>query len=141
MISRARVGLLDLSGEAKQGIMRILEESRRLGLDESAMVEAIRDQLPAGRWSSSLVRAQIVARSEARYASNVATSALARDQGLRLLAFDGRLGPTDSVCEMRNGMIVSAQEAQILSGAEHPNGTLGFAVIPTSMVGAVGATI
>ena len=131
-VARERVALLDLPTEARQGILRSLEEARLAGMSEEGLADLIRERVPAGRWRSVETRATIIARSESRLGSNLSTARYADQIGARLLALDGRLGPTDQECEIRNGWIVNAVEAQALAGIEHANGTLGFVVLAPS---------
>jgi hypothetical protein len=120
-----RVRLLDFDGESKEAILRSLDEATQQGLGEEAVVQMIRDRVPAGRWSSSEMRAQIIARSESRYLANVATARYAEESGAgRVLILDALLGPTDETCEVRNGWVVTPSEARVLAGTEHPHGTM-----------------
>jgi hypothetical protein len=140
MLARERVGLLDLTEEARTAILKTLEEAQTAGLDEEAMLRLLEERVPAGRWQSSDMRARVIARTESRLASNLSTASYARQAGVNLLVFDARLGPTDQPCMDRNGWIVSPAQAQALSAVEHVNGTLGFAPISDAMVQAGGAT-
>jgi hypothetical protein len=129
MFAHDRVGLLDLDGEARESILRSLDEARVQGLNEDQMIELIKDRVPSGRWSSPEVRSQILVRTEARMAQNLAVTTYAREAGIdRVLILDARLGPTDAECEARNGWVVSPSEGRALAGIEHPNGTL--AILP-----------
>jgi HK97 family phage portal protein len=140
MLARERVGLLDLTEEARTAILKTLEEAQTAGLDEEAMLRLLEERVPAGRSQSSDMRARVIARTESRLASNLSTASYARQAGVNLLVFDARLGPTDQPCMDRNGWIVSPAQAQALSAVEHVNGTLGFAPISDAMVQAGGAT-
>lgn len=128
MAAAPRVGLLDLTTEARTNILTTLEKATQSGLSEDEMIAAIRDALPRGRWLSIDTRAEILVRTESRYAMNLAAAGYARDQGLRMLVLDAQLGPTDEVCEARVGWIVTPAQAEQLAATEHPNGT--FAAIP-----------
>ena len=72
-VARERVALLDLEKEARSAILRSLDEARRAGMTEDQMVDLIRERVPAGRWRSAETRAVILARSESRFSSNMAT--------------------------------------------------------------------
>jgi HK97 family phage portal protein len=134
MEARERVRLLDLEGESRTNILKILEQARTEGWDEDQLAAALREQVPAGRWTTPEIRATIIARSESRYSGNLAVSSMARDLGAKVLILDARLGPTDAECEARNGWIVSPAEAQMLAGIEHPNGTMTSLVLSPSLV-------
>lgn len=132
-LARERVGLLDLSNEARSAILRTLEEAQAAGLDEDAVLKLLEDRIPAGRWGSVETRARIIARTEGRLASNISTSQAAQDMRANLLVFDSRLGSFDAPCDERVGWIVTPAQAQALSAVEHVSGTLSFAVLTPAM--------
>jgi hypothetical protein len=130
MVAQERVGLLDLTTEARTAILETLEQATAAGLSEDAMISAIQDAVPRGRWLSIETRAQIIARTESRYATSIAASRYAREQGMSMLILDARLGPTDAACEERSGWVVTPAQAEQLAGTEHTNGT--FQALPIS---------
>jgi len=66
-----RVGLLDLEEGTRAKLFDILEEGRSQGLGSDALARLIRDEIPAGPWSSSTIRAEVIARTETKYAQNM----------------------------------------------------------------------
>ena len=134
MEARDRVRLLDLDNETRRNVVTILEQARVEEWTEEALSDALRVKVPSGRWSTPDIRAEIMARTESRFASNMATTRYAQQQGMgRVLVLDARLGPTDAECELRNGWVVSPAEAQALAGVEHPQGTLSLLPITAQM--------
>lgn len=122
-----RAGLIDLEGQTRARLFQILTETRAEGLGADDTMRRVRDEIPAGRWSSTEVRGRVIARTETMYARNV--SALERAKGAdvsRVLIFDAALGDTDATCMALDGREVSMQEAEELMDLEHPNGTRSF---------------
>jgi hypothetical protein len=129
-----RVLLLDLPTEARASILRTLDEATQQGLSEEAVIDLIKERVPAGRWSTSELRSKIIARSESRYAGNIAASQFASESGAgRVLVLDALLGPTDETCEVRNGWVVTPAEGRALAASEHPNGTLMLVSAPATI--------
>jgi len=125
-----RVGLLDLDRQTREALFEALAEGRAEGEGVQALADRIEDHVGGGPWDTPEVRARIVARTETKYAQNISTIERAKAAGVnRFIVFDGRLGPgrsTPSHIE-RHGSIVTADEADAMAAAEHPNGTLSFA--------------
>lgn len=122
-----RAGLIDLDAQTRRALFDALTEGRALGEGAAQLAQRIRAQIPAGPWSSSEVRARVIARTETRYAQNVSTVEMGRAMGVeRYMIFDGRIATSDEFCISLNGAIVSHQEALGLLDAEHPNGTRSF---------------
>ena len=133
-----RVRLLNLDVEARSAVLDILDRATREGLSEDIVVGLIKDKVPAGRWSSVEIRAQIIARSESRYLSNMASSTFAQQNGIgQVLILDALLGPTDELCTTVNGWIVTPIEARALAASEHPQGTRMVIALPAAQLGAV----
>ena len=123
-----RAGLVDLTAQTRARILREVAEQRAEGAGVDQIVRAIRDGVPAGPWASSQTRAEVIARTETKYAQNVSVVEHARANAVeRFRVYDARLGPTDEICEALDGAIVTAAEATELCGAEHPNGTRSLA--------------
>ena len=120
-----RAGLLDLTAKTKRKIFQRLVEGRINGLAGDNLARFIRDGVEAGPWSTSAIRAKVIARTETAFATNVATVEAARGiEGLeQMMILDARAGPTDEVCEQMNGRVVTIDEARQLVADEHPNGT------------------
>jgi hypothetical protein len=107
-----------------------LAEGRAEGEGAQQLADRIDSYVQGGPWSSAAVRAQVIARTETKYAQNVSTIERARAGGVdRFMVFDGRLGPgrSDVYCMARNNKVVTADQATAMAAAEHPNGTLSLA--------------
>ena len=91
----------------------------------------LQNNISRGPWSSAKIRANVIARTEVKYAQRESSLSAYRTSGRvdRVLLFDARLGNTDADCLDRDNTEVSFQEAQQLSFDEHPNGTLDFAPV------------
>jgi SPP1 gp7 family putative phage head morphogenesis protein len=76
-------------------------------------------------------RAQMIARTETKYAQNISSLAAYRNADVvtGLMAFDAQAGNTDAECEARNGQVFSFTEADRVTEEEHPNGTLSWAPV------------
>jgi HK97 family phage portal protein len=125
-----RAGLIDLQSQTRQALFDALAEGRSEGEGAGALANRIVDQVEGGPWSSAATRAQVIARTETKYAQNVSTIERARAAGVdRFTVFDGRLGPgrSDVYCMARNKRVVTADQAAAMAASEHPNGTLSFA--------------
>lgn len=137
-----RVGLLDLPVQLRDSLLTIIEEARIMGTAEGELAGFIESRVPAGRWSSLEMRARVIARTESRYAGNTSVVELAKSHGFhKVLIFDARLGPTDFVCEERAGWIVSPDEAQVLVNSEHPQGTIGLAILTPTVLADMGVSV
>ncbi len=129
-VAGRRLGLLDVQGEAKDSLFEAIAEAREAGLGAGQMATLIRDQIAAGPWTTSQVRAQVIARTETAYAQNYSSLQAYREAGYsKILIFDAQLGPTDAECEALDQTEVSLEEAMRLMEAEHPNGTRNFAPV------------
>ena len=123
-----RMGLVDIEAQTKDAMFKSLSEGRALGEGADAMAARIRDQVAAGPWSTSAIRAKVIARTETKFAQN--KSSITSCQGgagiVGMTCIDAQLGPTDEECEDLNGQDVSFEEADQLAQDEHPNGTRSF---------------
>lgn len=125
-----RVGLIDLDQQTRDALFEALAEGRAEGEGVNALTNRIADMVEGGPWNTGEIRAEIIARTETKYAQNISTIERAREAGVeQLMIFDGRLGPGRSLEShmARNGQIVSLEEAAAMALVEHPNGTLSFA--------------
>lgn len=76
-------------------------------------------------------RADRIARSETRDAVNAATLLTGEAAGIKYAqAKDAQLGPTDALCEKRDGKLYTIKEAWKEMRKTHPNDTLEFNLIP-----------
>ena len=91
----------------------------------------IAEQVPAGRFSTSDIRAATIARTEVKYAQNVSSieAYQASEDIQAVTVIDAQIGPTDAECEALNGTVVTFGEARQLADSEHPNGTRSFAPV------------
>jgi hypothetical protein len=89
----------------------------------------------AGDRAARQYRAEVISRTETKYAQNVSSMEIAKGSGTfnAMLAFDDQIGYHDEDCMERNGQTYSFEEAEIETAAEHPNGSLSFA--PTIIEG------
>lgn len=134
-----RVGVLHVSQQVRQKVQEIIEAGRVAGLTDSDLVEAIAEQVPAGRFRSVETRAVQIARTELRLSMNSTTLEYARQIGAdRVLMLDARLGPTDAVCEAMNGLVITLAEAKLVMPLEHPSGTRSFAILTPTLTGQTG---
>lgn len=123
-----RLGLIDFKKQARNRLFRELEEGRALGETIPELVERIKGAVPAGRWTDSATRAEMIARTEIPYAQRISSLEMLKEHTTvsTVMVMDARLGPTDAECEALNGKIVTLEEAQALMDDEHPNGTRDF---------------
>ncbi|MEP9402046.1 phage portal protein [Sphingomonas silueang] len=125
-----RAELVDIEGQSREALFEALAEGRAAGEGAEQLAARIVERVEGGPWSTSEIRARVIARTETKYAQNVSTIERARAGGVeKFMVFDGRLGPGRSKPDhiARNGSIVTADEADKMAAAEHPNGTLSFA--------------
>ena len=126
-----RLGLLDLPQQTKDSLFNALEKARAEGLGADAMAKIIAKEVSAGPWLTAETRAQVIARTETKYAQNWSSLEAYRSSETvtDVLVFDAQLGPTDEECEAINGETVGLEEAMALMESEHPNGTRSFAPV------------
>jgi hypothetical protein len=131
--SGRRLGMLDLHEETKDAMFKALEQARSEGLGADAMANRIAQTVSAGPWKTVETRAQVIARTETKYAQNWSSlEAYRSSENISdVLIFDAQLGPTDEECEALNGETVGLEEAMALMESEHPNGTRSFAPVVT----------
>ena len=123
-----RLGLIDLSEATKRHVFQIMEDA---GINQTSMREIqrqIADAVPRGRWTTSEIRARVIARTEVKYAQNVSSIEVydAGEDITSVVIFDAQIGPTDEECERLDGFVVTFEEARALADTEHPNGTRSF---------------
>ena len=123
-----RVGLVDVVDATKRAIFDGLASAREDGLGAVETAERISGRVSAGRFRTASTRALVIARTETKYAQNrSALGAYDASGADRVIAFDAQIGATDADCMARDGQVYDLAEAQILTEAEHPNGTLSWA--------------
>lgn len=122
-----RLGLVDIQKQARKTLFDSLAEGRALGEGGDTLARRIRDDLPAGPWSDSKVRARVVARTETLHAQRDSVLEFTKQSGAQqVMVFDARLGDTDEDCEARDQQIVDLNTAERWMEEEHPNGTMSF---------------
>lgn len=125
-----RMGLLDISGDAKAAIFRALRDARAEGEGADGMARRIRQYVPEGpyRHAGTEYRSRMIARTETKYAQNVSTlAAYTKSDVVRAVrAYDNQTGFGDDECTARDGREYPISEAGGLTASEHPNGTLSW---------------
>lgn len=129
-----RKGLIELREQTKMAMFKAIKEGREAGEGVDVIARRIRDDIPAGPWSSARVRSEVIARTEGRYAQNISTLEMGKEAGAQAFRVIDAQIPGDRphsdeagiVCSAINGEIVSADDVGYLSSVEHPNGTRDF---------------
>ena len=120
-----RAGLVDLSKQTKQAVYNGLAEARKLNETVAQAARRIDAHVTRGRYLAVETRSNIIARTEMKYAQNMASVEAYREAGITHVEIvDGLLPTSDDECIERNGDIVTIAEAEAIE--EHPNGTLSF---------------
>lgn len=138
-----RLGLLDIRGDSRAAIANALADGRAAGEGADELADRIRRYVPAGRHtameaakegSGVQYRAETLARTETKYAQNVSSLSAYRstDVVTGVVAFDNQTGYGDADCVARNGNVYSLDDADRLTGAEHPRGTLSWSPVVRS---------
>ena len=125
------MGLVDLPQQTKDAIFKAIQEGRAEGEGAADIANRILDAVAAGPWSTSEMRATMIARTETKFAQNAASidAYESADNVDSVMVYDGRLPTSDEECMARDGTEVSFDEARAMADDEHPNGTLSFAPI------------
>jgi len=120
-----RADLVDLTEAARARAIEVVRAGREDGKGPVDIARELEEAIPAGRWSSSRIRAEVTARTETRFAqTNSALRAYESADGIdQVIMIDGRLGDTDEDCQRINGQPATFAEARRLIAEEHPNGT------------------
>ena len=102
-----RLGLVDIQGQARRSLFEVLAQGRDEGLGPPDLARRIRDQLPAGRFRTSAIRARAIARTETKWAQNRPSIAVYRRGGnwRATRVTDAQLGDTDEPCQRANGQV------------------------------------
>jgi len=87
--------------------------------------------LAAGDKAAIQYRAEVISRTETKYAQNVSTLEISRGSGTfnAMLAFDSQLGSFDAECDARNGQTYTFDQAELETEKEHPSGTLSWSPV------------
>jgi SPP1 gp7 family putative phage head morphogenesis protein len=122
--------LLDIPGQARDAILRGIQEGHELGQNPRETAAAIRGLVPAGPFPNAgpKYRAELIARTETLHAQRLSSLAAYKqsDQVSRVVAFDGT---DDEECAARNGEEFSFDEAEAEMEDTHPNCVLAFAPV------------
>lgn len=126
-----RMGLVDLDKQTRQALLRTIEKARSEGLGPPVIARRIRDQIPAGRYTSTQTRAKLIARTETKNAQRNSTIRAYKQSGVvqRVVVIDNVTGHDDEDCVFWNGREVTLAQALELGAQEHPNGTRDFVPI------------
>lgn len=123
-----RQGMVDITDATKRAIFSTLEDGRNDQLGAKEMARAIRERVPAGRYTQlakieladgtnagQRYRSELIARAESKTAQNLASVEVYRDSPnvTRLEANDARIGDDHlDECIMRDGQIFTLDEAE-----------------------------
>jgi len=130
----------DINSFVSEQVGRLIRLTDRTFKEEMRgfVIDAIRDGQGPGEIADGITshfqgfettRADRIARSETRDAVNAATLLSGQAAGIRYVrATDGE--DFDEDCKARNGRLYTVREAWREMRKEHPNGTLGFDLIP-----------
>ena len=118
-----RLGLVDIQGQARRQLFEVLA----LGLGPPDLARRTRDQIPAGRFRTSAIRARVIARTETKWAQNQSSIAVYRRGGnwRASRVTDAQLGESDEPCNTANGQVWSFERADN-NPLQHPNCTRSF---------------
>lgn len=125
-----RAGLVDVPAQTRRAVFQALAEGRAEGEGATALANRIANMIEGGPWGNAETRARVIARTETKYAQNISTLEAGKGSGVaEFVVFDGRFGEPRSEASHieRDGMIVSAEDAQIMADNMRPNCTLSFA--------------
>jgi hypothetical protein len=129
-----RAGLVDIERATRGNLRRIITEARSEGRGILEVARLIRHDVPAGRFrfAGTRYRSFLIAKTETKYAQNVAAlEGYRAAEGItHAQAFDAQgAGETDDECQARDGQIFTFDDADIELASEHPGGTLSFAPV------------
>jgi HK97 family phage portal protein len=125
-----RMGLVDLDEQTKEALFDAIAEGREAGEGPQQIAARIKDQVAAGPWRNSRIRAEIIARAETKYAQNVSSmEAYKQAENVRYIQiFDARKNePHHPRCLELDGQIVTIEEAEGIDPLQHPNCSRSFA--------------
>jgi SPP1 gp7 family putative phage head morphogenesis protein len=124
-----RLGLVDIVGDTRSAVFRVLEQGIDGGLGPRDMARLFRDIIPEGRFvnAGSRYRAQLIARTETLHAQRMASLERYRANRIHMvMMFDGE---SDEYCASRDGEIVTVDDAWGEMTNSHPNCVLAFGPI------------
>jgi hypothetical protein len=125
-----RAGLVDIIGDTKSALFRVLDVAREEGLGPRAAAKWIREFVPAGRFvnAGSAYRSTMIARTELLHAQRKSSLEMyhSMPQVNMVIAYDGE---SDEFCASRNGALFTLEDAEFEMNSDetHPNCVLAFA--------------
>lgn len=121
----ARRGLVDLQGETRRKLFRVLSEEPTVSKHPFDAAKDIARQVPSGPWSTPEVRGRVIARTETHFAQNVAALETYDEAAFtHVEAVDNQVGHDDADCKARDGQRYTIEEAKAI--VDHPAGTLNW---------------
>ncbi len=126
-----RKGLVDFTEQTRRAMYNAVAQGRADQLGPQAIARQIRSAIPAGPWGSSATRAEVIARTETKFAQNVSSIRIYQESPNvdQVQVFDAQLGDTDGPCVEIDGKIFTTEEAALIPPLEHPNCTRSFAPV------------
>lgn len=123
-----RVGLVDIDGDTRRALLKVIEVGRQLGMSPRKVASLIQHFVPAGRFTlaGKQYRSQMIARTEVLSAAREASLQSYKFSRTveRVMAFDGE--EFDETCASRNGEFFSIEQAEMENGDTHPNCVLAW---------------
>lgn len=123
--AKRRKSLLNLKDDTKKAVLKALADTKEAGEGPYQAAQKIKEMVAAGPWTTSRIRAKVIARTETKQAQNVASLDAYKQGGVdKVEIVDGQLPTSDEDCIERSGDIITLTEAYALD--DHPNNTLSF---------------
>jgi hypothetical protein len=122
-----RMGLVDITGDTKSALLKVIDDGRILGANPKVTAKLIEQYVPAGRFTNAGAgyRARMIARTETLHSARISSLEVYRasPQVKECMAFDGE---SDEECAARNGAVFTFDEAEAEANDTHPNCVLAF---------------
>lgn len=123
-----RIGLVDIAGDTKRSLLKVINVGRELGLNPRKTASLIEQFVPAGRFTfaGKQYRSQMISRTETLSAvreASVQSYKYSKTVEM-VIAFDGE--EFDETCASRNGEVFTIEEAEMENGNTHPNCVLAW---------------
>lgn len=127
--AQERKALIDMERQTKDAMFDALALAREEGRNPLQIAQTIKEEIPAGPWSTPRIRAEVISRTETKYAQNAASieAYQTADTVSGLVIVDGQLGERSCEhCIELDGTEIDFDEADYWLNEEHPNGTRSF---------------